>query len=66
MTTLKLTYYHPTSQTGCLLIHDFTGTPADLHLVGDALRGNGCSALDILLPGHGTKPEDLQFVKYGD
>lgn len=43
----------------CLLLHGLTGTPAEVRPVGEALARAGFRVLAPLLPGHGTKPEDL-------
>lgn len=66
MTTLKQSYHYPGSQVGCLLIHGFTSTPGELRLIGEALAAQGYTSKGILLPGHGTKPEDLLKVAYED
>jgi carboxylesterase len=44
---------------GCLLIHGFTGAPAELRGLGDQLQQAGISALGVRLPGHGTSLADL-------
>jgi carboxylesterase len=45
--------------TGVLLVHGFTGSPAEMALVGRFLHGKGLTVSAPLLPGHGTTPEDL-------
>ncbi len=45
--------------TGILLIHGFTGSPTEMHLVGGYLNERGVTVYAPLLPGHGTTPEDL-------
>lgn len=66
MTALKLPYFNPGSQIGCLLIHGFTSTPAELRLIGEGLARAGYTTHGILLAGHGTQPEDLLKVTYED
>lgn len=66
MTTLKYPYYYPGSTVGCLLLHGFTSTPAELRVIGEALAAKGYTTMGILLPGHGTKPEDLLQITYRD
>ena len=44
---------------GALLVHGFTGSPAEMRPIGDYLYERGFSVLAPLLPGHGTTPEDL-------
>jgi carboxylesterase len=43
----------------CLLLHGFTGSPAEVRPLGEALARAGIRSLGPLLPGHGTNPEDL-------
>ncbi len=45
--------------TGCLLLHGFTGSPSELRLMGEFLSGNGIGVSCPLLPGHGTTIDDL-------
>ncbi len=45
--------------TGILLIHGFTGLPAELLLLGEFLNRAGFTVLGVRLAGHGTKKEDL-------
>jgi len=49
-----------------LLIHGFTGSPADVMPLAKALNndGKGFTIYSILLPGHGTKMEDMSPVKW--
>lgn len=44
---------------GVLLIHGFTGTPAEMLLMGRYLHGLGFTVLGVRLAGHGTSPKDL-------
>ncbi len=46
-------------QTGILLIHGFTATTAEVHLMAEKLRQAGYTTAGPLLPGHGTHPDDL-------
>jgi len=43
----------------CLLLHGLTGSPAEVRPIGEALANAGVHAVGRLLPGHGSKPEDL-------
>lgn len=45
--------------TGILLIHGFTGSPAELLLLGKFLNGAGFTVLCLRLAGHGTNEKDL-------
>ncbi|HEY2031785.1 MAG TPA: alpha/beta fold hydrolase, partial [Myxococcales bacterium] len=46
-------------QDVCLLLHGLTGSPAEVRPVGEALARAGMRSVGPLLPGHGTRPEDL-------
>lgn len=45
---------------GVLLVHGFTGSPAEMRPLADYLHGCGYTVLAPLLPGHGTSIEDLE------
>lgn len=49
---------------GVLLIHGYTGTPAELRLLGDYLHKEGYTVLGVRLPGHGTTPHDLNETQW--
>lgn len=66
MSDLRLPYYFPGNKTGCLLIHGFTSTPAELRIMGEALHKKGYSVYGILLAGHGTMPDDMLTVSSED
>ncbi len=51
---------------GVLLIHGFTGSPAHMRLIGEDLAAAGFYVKAILLPGHGTRPEDMKKVTWQD
>ena len=44
---------------GCLLIHGFTGTPAEMRPLGEALAARGFPVSAVRLAGHGTDVADL-------
>ena len=54
------------SDSGILLIHGYTATPAEMRPLGDNLADRGFSVLGPRLPGHGTTPEDLARVHWRD
>jgi carboxylesterase len=54
------------SQVGVLLIHGFTGSPAEMRPVGEALAARGIGSIGLLLQGHGTRPEDMLGFTYSD
>ena len=51
---------------GVLLIHGFTGTPAEIRYLGEGLAGRGIGAHCPLLDGHGTSVEDLSKTRWRD
>lgn len=51
---------------GVLLIHGFTGTPAQMRPMGDALNRDGYTVACPLLPGHGTVIEDMEATGWSD
>lgn len=52
-------FFLPGGKQGILLIHGFTGAPAEMLLLGEFLHGHGFTVLGVRLAGHGTTPEDL-------
>ena len=49
---------------GVLLVHGYTGSPASMRPWAEYLNQEGFTVRVPLLPGHGTKPEDLNEVKW--
>lgn len=56
----------PGGKIGCVLLHGFTAMPAETHPLGNILNEKGCTVLAVRLAGHGTHPEDLVDVHWGD
>jgi len=52
------------SRIGIVLVHGFTGSPASMRPWGEYLNSKGYTVRVPLLPGHGTKVEDLNTVKW--
>lgn len=52
------------ARIGVLFIHGFTGAPPSMRPWAEFLLSKGYSVRVPLLPGHGTKPEDLNEVKW--
>lgn len=57
-------YFWQDGKKGVLLIHGYTGSPAELKLLGEYLNKNGYSVLGVRLPGHGTTPEELNKTNW--
>lgn len=55
-------FFLPGGRTGVLLIHGFTGLPAELLLMGEYLQAKGYTVLGIRLAGHGTTAEDMSHM----
>src|ERR1700742_4131618 len=51
---------------GVLLVHGFTGTPVEMRFLGEELAHAGFRAHGMLLPGHGTRVEDLDRTTWRD
>src|SRR5439155_590120 len=49
-----------------LLLHGLTGTPVDMHYMKDALVAEGYTVSSPLLPGRGTRPEDMFSLCWED
>jgi carboxylesterase len=52
------------AHVGVLLVHGYTGSPASMRPWGEFLHSKGYTVRVPLLPGHGTRPEDLNKVKW--
>lgn len=52
-------FFLPGGPDGVLLVHGFTGCPADLLLLGEYLQAQGFTVLGVRLAGHATSAEDL-------
>lgn len=54
------------ADTVVLLIHGFTGSPSEFRRLGYYLNDLGYTVKAILLPGHGTTPEDMIHTGFLD
>jgi carboxylesterase len=59
-------YRHDGGETGVLLCHGFTGTPQSMRPWGEYLAGHGLTVSVPLLPGHGTRWQDMQVTGWQD
>ncbi|MCL2551874.1 MAG: alpha/beta fold hydrolase [Actinomycetia bacterium] len=59
-------YRHDGGETGVLLCHGFTGTPQSLRPWAEYLADRGLTVRVPLLPGHGTRWQDMQATGWQD
>lgn len=57
---------HDGGPHGALVVHGFTGTPASMRPVAEALATAGFAVSMPLLPGHGTRVKDLIDMRWDD
>ena len=50
----------------CLLVHGIAGSPAQMRTLGEAIASAGFKVRGLLLPGHGTRPEDMHGIVWQD
>jgi carboxylesterase len=59
-------YRHDGGEVGVLLCHGFTGSPQSLRPWAEYLAERGLTVALPLLPGHGTRWEDMQLTGWPD
>jgi carboxylesterase len=59
-------FRHDGGEIGVLLCHGFTGTPQSLRPWADHLAARGLTVSLPLLPGHGTRWQDMQLTGWQD
>ncbi len=59
-------YRHDGGEVGVLLCHGFTGSPQSMRPWGEYLAGRGLTVSVPLLPGHGTRWQDMQVTGWQD
>ncbi len=59
-------FFERRGPVGVLLLHGYSGAPAELRPMGAALAGAGYTVHGPLLPGHGGVPADLFGVRWED
>ncbi|MGW1227903.1 alpha/beta hydrolase [Streptomyces sp. NPDC001478] len=59
-------FRHEGGEVGVLLCHGFTGSPQSLRPWADHLAARGFTVALPLLPGHGTRWEDMQVTGWQD
>lgn len=65
-TNLKNEFFFKGNEIGCLLIHGFSSTPAEVRELGEKLKTFGYTVYGVKLAGHGTTVEDFETSKYSD
>lgn len=53
-------------ETGCLLVHGFTGSPNEMRWLGEYLNQRGHTVLGVRVNGHGTRVEDMIRTRWQD
>ncbi|MFF0966688.1 alpha/beta hydrolase [Streptomyces sp. NPDC003703] len=59
-------FRHEGGEVGVLLCHGFTGSPQSLRPWAEYLSGHGLTVSLPLLPGHGTRWQDMQVTGWQD
>lgn len=59
-------FFLPGGETGCLVVHGFTGTPKEMRGIGEFLNQQGHTVLGVRLTGHATKLEDMIRSRHED
>ena len=59
-------FFKGTNERAVLLLHGYTGAPSEMRLLGEYLNSKGFTVKCVLLPGHGTTPEDLNGTTTDD
>ncbi|QFQ96651.1 alpha/beta fold hydrolase [Streptomyces phaeolivaceus] len=59
-------YHHEGGEVGVLLCHGFTGSPQSLRPWAEYLAARGLTVALPLLPGHGTRWEDMRLTGWQD
>ncbi len=59
-------FFFPGNNIGCLLIHGFTGAPAEMLPLGEYLNNLGYTVLGVRLSGHGTNLDAMIRSRWQD
>ncbi len=59
-------FFLPGGPIGCLLIHGFPGTPAEMRGLGEYLAQQGHTVYAVRLAGYGGLPEELRYTTWHD
>jgi carboxylesterase len=59
-------FFFKRGAVGCLLVHGFTGAPAEMRWLGERLAESDYSVLGVRLFAHGTDQKDMLRAKWRD
>ncbi|NJM05300.1 alpha/beta fold hydrolase [Candidatus Gracilibacteria bacterium] len=59
-------FFFPAGQTGCLLVHGFSGSPAEMRELGRSLATHDHTVLGLRLAGHVDDPLALHLTPWRD
>jgi len=59
-------FFLPGGSVGCLCLHGFTASPAEVRWLGEYLGARGMTVYGPRFAGHGTHPKDLARVHWRD
>jgi len=59
-------FFFPAGRVGCLLIHGFSGAPAEMRPMGEYLAQRDITVNGVRLAGHGTTVEDMAKTTWQD
>lgn len=59
-------FFNKASETGCIVMHGFTGTPANVRIIADALSREGYTIYAPLLKGHARTLFDMERASADD
>jgi len=59
-------FFLPGNSTGVLLLHGFTATTVEMQPLARSLNARGFTVAGPLLPGHGTRIEDINRCRWQD
>lgn len=59
-------FFYRGGETGCLCLHGFTASPAEVRWLGGHLAGEGLTVYGPRLPGHATDYRDLSHYRWQD
>jgi carboxylesterase len=57
-------FFYPGGEIGCMVLHGFTGAPQEVRWLGQYLNKQGYTVIGPRLAGHGTRPADMQGIRW--